>query len=77
MTRRATLAAALGVGLLVGVVVPLAELALDCRVRQSEGCVWGRALLGVSLTVGAVLGLLAGTILYFVLRVVRRPPPRA
>jgi hypothetical protein len=77
VTRRATLAAALAAGLLVGLGVPLVELALDCRVRTSEGCVWGRALLGVSLSVGAVLGLLAGTITYFVVRALRRPPPGA
>jgi hypothetical protein len=77
VTRRATLAAALAVGLLLGVGVPLVELALDCRIRTSEACVWGRALLGVSLTVGAVLGLIAGTITYFVVRSLRRPPPPA
>ena len=77
MTRRATLVAALAVGLLVGVGVPLVELALDCRVRTSEACVWGRALLGVSLVVGAVLGLVAGAVTYFVVRSLRRPPPGA
>jgi hypothetical protein len=75
VTRRATLVAALAVGLLVGLGVPLLDLALDCRVRTSEACVWGRALLGVSLSVGAVLGLIAGTITYFVVRSVRGRPP--
>lgn len=71
------LVAALAGGLAVGVALPLAELLLDCRVPTSEGCVWGRALLPVSLGVGAVLGLTAGTVVYFVMRFLRRPPPRA
>ena len=77
MTRRGTLVAALAAGLLVGVGIPLVELWAACRRPDSEACVWDRALLGVSLGVGAVLGLLAGTVVYFVLRSVRRPPPRA
>ena len=77
MTRRGTLVRALVGGVAIGLAFPLAELALDCRVRTSEGCVWGRALLPVSLGVGAVLGLVAGTVVYFVLRQLRRPPPPA
>lgn len=72
MTRRRTLAGALACGLALGVGFPLVELLLDCRVRTSEGCVWGRALLPVSLGVGALLGLVARTVLYFVLRALRR-----
>lgn len=73
MTRRGTLVEALATGLAGGVAVPLLELLLDCRVRTSEGCVWGRALLPVSLGVGATLGLVGGTVVYFILRQLRRP----
>ena len=37
--------------------VPFAELAFKCQDPHSEGCVWGKSLLPVSLTVGAVIGL--------------------
>lgn len=37
--------------------VPFAELAYKCQQPHSEGCVWGRSLLPVSLAVGAVVGL--------------------
>lgn len=74
MTRRGTLLGALGAGVVLGVVVPLVELWIECGQPDSEACVWDRALLGVSLTVGVVLGLIAGTIAYFVVRSWRRPP---
>ena len=45
----------LAVAALIGVSVPLAELALACRVPVSEACVWGKALLPVSLGVGLVV----------------------
>ena len=77
MTRRGALVGALVGGLLLGVGVPLVELWIECRQPTSEACVWDRALLGVSLTVGAVLGLIAGTVAYFVLRAWRRPPPHS
>ena len=74
MSRRRTLLGALAGGILLGVAFPLVELWIECRQPTSEACVWDRALLGVSLTLGAVLGLVAGTIAYFVLRSWRRPP---
>ena len=76
MTRRVTLVGALAAGLLLGVGIPLVELWVECRQPTSEACVWDRALLGVSLSVGAVLGLVAGTVAYFVVRSLRRPPRR-
>ena len=65
------------VSLVVGLGAPLVELALDCRVPSSEGCVWGRAYLPLSLGVGLVIfapcvfGLLT-----LVGAVLRPPPPR-
>ena len=59
---------ALGVGAFVGAGLPLGELWLDCRRPESDACLWGRALLGVSLATGLVLGALAGLIVYFAAR---------
>ena len=72
---RATLVA-LAVGCLVAFALPLGEVWYKCREPSSEGCVWGKALLPLSLGVCAVFGLLAGTVSYLVVRAVRRRPPR-
>ena len=54
----------LAVAVLIGVGLPLAELALACRAPVSEACVWGKALLPVSLGVGLlVVGSIAFAIL--------------
>ena len=74
VTRRGTLVGTLAGGVLLGVGFPLVELWVECRQPTSEPCVWDRALLGVSLTIGALLGLIAGTVAYFVVRSWRRPP---
>ena len=50
-SRRARLAIALAVGL----VAALGEVALDCRRADSEGCVWGRAYLPLSIGVGLLV----------------------
>jgi hypothetical protein len=55
---------ALAVGAVVAVGVPLFELWRACRAPTSEACVWGKALLPVSLSVGAVLGLAAAVLAY-------------
>lgn len=36
--------------------VPLAELGIKCAQPASEGCVWGKSLLPVSLAIGSVIG---------------------
>lgn len=43
------------IALAVGLGAPLGELALDCRRYDSEGCMWGRAYLPVSLAVGLLV----------------------
>ena len=45
----------LAIALAVGLGAPLVELALDCRRYDSEGCVWGRAYLPLSLAIGLVV----------------------
>ena len=41
-----------GLAVAIGLVIALAELALDCRAPASEGCVWGKAYLPLSLGIG-------------------------
>lgn len=68
--RRLRLVVALLSGVLLGLAWPLADLALECRVPDSEGCVWGRSLLPITLAAGAFLGLLLGAAAYALLRAV-------
>ena len=70
--RRFGLVVALLAGLLVGVAWPLGDLALACRVPESEGCVWGRSLLPLSLGAGTLLGLLVGAAAYVLMRALSR-----
>lgn len=49
LSSRASLRAALAVGLLAGIGYPCVDLALDCRVPMSEACVWGKAFLPLTL----------------------------
>jgi hypothetical protein len=62
--RARSLLAALVLGPALGLAVPFIELAYDCRRPTSEACVWGKALLPVSIAVGIVLvgGLLAAAL---------------
>ena len=78
MTRGRTPATlmALGVGCLVAFALPLGEVWYKCREPASEGCVWGKALLPLSLGVCAVFGLLAGAVSFLVVRAVQRRRPR-
>ena len=63
---------AIAAWLFVAVGVPFAELWYKCREPASEGCVWGKALLPVSLAVCAVLGLGAAALAYFIARALRQ-----
>ena len=70
--RLPALLIALGVGALVAFGVPLGELWYRCLEPTSEACVWGKALLPVSLAVGAVLGLGAAALTFVAALAVRR-----
>jgi hypothetical protein len=69
---------ALTVGCLIAFALPLGEVWYKCREPASEGCVWGKALLPVSLAVWGVLGLVAAVVSYVIARTVqRRRVPRS
>jgi hypothetical protein len=46
---------ALLIGLLAGVGTPLLDVRLNCRVPDSEGCVWGKAYLPLSLSISVLV----------------------
>jgi hypothetical protein len=74
VSRRASLLAALSIGLVVGIGYPFVDLALACRAPASEACVWGKAYF--PLTLGASVLLLGGGVtglLYAVLPSRRKP----
>jgi len=62
-------------GAAVAVGVPLVELWRACRAPISEACVWGKALLPVSLAVGAALGVPVAAASYALLRAWQRRRP--
>ena len=70
--RAAALLIALAVGALVALGVPFGEHWYKCLEPTSEGCVWGKALLPVSLAVGAVLGLGAAALTFVAALAVQR-----
>jgi hypothetical protein len=74
--RRSSLLWALALGLLAGVAYPFIDLALACRERGSEACVWGRAYLPLTLGVSVVIvgGLVAAAV-YALLAWKRRSNP--
>lgn len=66
--RTTAILTALAVGSTIAFGVPLGELWLACRAPMSEACVWDKALLPASLSVGAGLGALIGGVVFFALR---------
>ena len=54
-SRRTSAIVALVVGPGIGAACPFIQLALECRAPHSEACVWGKALLPVSVTVSTVV----------------------
>ena len=67
-SRRAALAAALALGTLLAVGIPGGELWLDCRVPDSEACIWGKALWPVSFALGALVGSITTAVTYLAMR---------
>ena len=66
--RRTAVLTALIIGLIVGVGYPYVDLAVSCRVADSEACVWGKAYFPLTLVMSVVLlGGLAGGVVYAVL----------
>jgi hypothetical protein len=57
--RRTAVLVALVSGLVVGLSYPYVDLAVACRISDSEACVWGKAYF--PLTLGLSLFLLGGT----------------
>lgn len=64
LSRRASLLIALSAGLLAGIAYPFVDLALACRVPDSEACVWGKAYLPLTLGLSVVIvgGAVAGLV---------------
>jgi hypothetical protein len=68
VSRRASLVIALLTGAVVGIGYPYLDVALACRVPDSEACVWGKAYFPLTLTVSVVmLGGVAAGLVYAVL----------
>jgi len=53
--RRASAIIALVVGPIIGAACPFVQVAVECRAPASEACVWGKALLPVSVAVSTVV----------------------
>ena len=74
MGRRANALVSLVVGLAAGVALPFLQVYMECRTPQSEACVWGKALLPVTISISAVVvGAFVAMALFGILEA-RRPP---
>lgn len=68
LSRRAALLIALFFGAVIGIGYPFLDVALACRVPDSEACVWGKAYFPLTLTISVVvLGGVAAGLVYAVL----------
>ena len=67
-SRQRALSISIGVGLVLALAVSFGKLAAACRRPESEACVWGRALLPVSLAIGAALGMVSALVIFVVVR---------
>jgi hypothetical protein len=68
LSCRAALLTALFIGALIGIGYPFLDVALACRVPDSEACVWGKAYFPLTLTISVVvLGGVAAGLVYAVL----------
>ena len=75
-TRLAHAIAAVVVGTTLALGLPLLDLWRDCRVPTSEGCVWGRAYLPLTLALGAAIALVLAALAYLGLRAWATRGPR-
>ena len=57
---------------LLGLVIALGDLLLDCRAPTSEACVWGKALWPVTVTLSVAAGAVAGVLLHIIRRALGR-----
>ena len=57
---------------LLGLVVALVDLVLDCRAPTSEACVWGKALWPVTIALSVVAGAVAGVLLHVIRKALAR-----
>jgi len=65
ISRRIPLLIALLAWAVVGIGYPFLDIALKCRVPDSEACVWGKAYFSLTLTVSVVvLGGIAAALVY-------------
>jgi hypothetical protein len=73
---RARILVALCIGLLAGLAYPAIDLAMACRIPDSEACVWGKAYFPLTLGLSVVLlgGVTAGLV-YAALGWLRRSAP--
>ena len=69
MNNRSTrIVVAILAGVVVGVLYPVVDLAVACRIPDSEGCVWGKAYLPLTFGLSIVLlGSMVAAIVYGVL----------
>jgi hypothetical protein len=69
LSRRSSFLIAFSMGAAVGIGYPFVDLALACRVPDSEACVWGKAYFALTMFVSVVvLGGIATGLAYAVLR---------
>ena len=65
ISRRVPLLIALLAWAVVGIGYPFLDIALKCRVPESEACVWGKAYFSLTLSVSVVvLGAIAAGLVY-------------
>lgn len=76
MSRRANAVMALVVGFAIGVALPFIQVYLACGSPASEACVWGKALLPLTVSISAVLfGAIIALAIFGVLESRRPTPP--
>jgi hypothetical protein len=72
MTKARRIIVSALLALAIGVGVPLLELSIKCREPVSEVCVWAKAYLPLSFSVGLAMGLVAAVVAWFVMAALER-----